>query len=201
MGDESGPIEPDSRDRARLLRTVAHQFRQVDTARMTGAQGYQLVEALRAAADGAPMPVRPENVHELPLRPGPDSSSRRANLALDAAADRAERAADEMDRRLDEAGVPPGSSDLLTLDELLAVAGESSADRGAGSEPSARRLRSRKSKACPTNPLAILASPTSAACWPRSKPSRPRSRRRSWAGGSAGCRPPWSPRESARSTT
>ncbi|WP_343929754.1 hypothetical protein [Tsukamurella strandjordii] len=114
---------------------MAHQFRQVDTARMTGAQGYQLVEALKSAADGAPVAVRPENVHELPLRPGPDSSWRRANLALDAAADRAERAADEMDRRLDEAGVPPGSSDLLTLDELLAVAGESSADRVAGASP------------------------------------------------------------------
>ena len=67
MGDESGPIEPDSRDRARLLRTVAHQFRQVDTARMTGAQGYQLVEALKSAADQ----------RERDRRPAPRTTGRR----------------------------------------------------------------------------------------------------------------------------
>lgn len=93
-----GRREPDTRERARMLREVARQFREVDPAELTADQLWELCEAMPSAATRGE-PSRPDNVHSLPIRPGPDATLRRLRLSFAAAAADAERAAD--DRRLD----------------------------------------------------------------------------------------------------
>lgn len=100
-GDE-GRREPDTRERARLLREVARQFREVDPAELTADQLQELYKAMPSASTrGEPEPSRPANVHPLPIRPGPEATLRRLRLSFDAVAADAERAADAIDRRLD----------------------------------------------------------------------------------------------------
>ncbi len=101
-GGDEGQREPDTRERARLLREVARQFREVDPAELTADQLWELCEAMPSAATrGEPEPSRPANVHSLPIRTGPDATLRRLRLSFAAAAADAERAADAIDRRLD----------------------------------------------------------------------------------------------------
>ncbi len=104
MSDEGGEgrREPDTRERARLLREVARQFREVDPAELTAEQLEEICAAIPTAASrGEARPSRPVNVHALPVRPGPDATLRRLRLRFDAMAADAERAADDIDRRLD----------------------------------------------------------------------------------------------------
>jgi hypothetical protein len=98
--------EPDTRERAWLLREVARQFREVDPAELTADQLRELCEAMPSAATRGE-PSRPANVHSSPVRPGPDATLRRLRLSFAAVAADAERAADDIDRRLNAAGVPP----------------------------------------------------------------------------------------------
>src|SRR5690625_5160434 len=99
-GGDEGQREPDTRERARLLREVARQFRKVDPAELTADQLWELCEAMPSAATRGE-PTRPANVRSLPVRPGPDATLRRLRLSFAAAAADAERAADAIDRRLD----------------------------------------------------------------------------------------------------
>lgn len=95
-----GRREPDTRERARMLREVARLFREVDPAELTADQLWELCEAMPSAATRGE-PSRPANVHSLPVRHGPDATLRRLRLTFAAVADDAERAADDIDRRLD----------------------------------------------------------------------------------------------------
>lgn len=124
-----GQTEPDSRERARILRTVAHRFRELDLEQMTGRQLAPLFEVINGLAEVSTRPsVEPENVHQLPTGPGEDAIVRRARLALEAFAANAEKAADEMDRRLDEEGVPPAPSNApMTVEELTVAAASAAA--------------------------------------------------------------------------
>lgn len=99
-GGDEGQREPDTRERARLLREVARQFRAVDPAELTADQLWELCEAMPSAAT-RDEPSRPANVHSLPIKPEPDATLRRLRLTFAAAAADAERAADAIDRRLD----------------------------------------------------------------------------------------------------
>lgn len=100
-GSDEGQREPDTRERARLLREVARQFREVDPAELTADQLWELCEAMPSAATRGEPTARPANVHSLPIRTGPDATLRRLRLSFAAAAADAERAADAIDRRLD----------------------------------------------------------------------------------------------------
>lgn len=95
-----GRREPDTRERARMLREVARLFREVDPAELTADQLWELCEAMPSAATRGE-PSRPANVPASSVRPGPDATLRRLRLTFAAVADDAERAADDIDRRLD----------------------------------------------------------------------------------------------------
>ncbi|OBI29061.1 hypothetical protein [Mycolicibacter sinensis] len=102
MSDD-GRWEPDTRERAQLLREVARQFREVDPAELTADQLRELCEVMPSAATRGE-PSHPANVQSLPVRPGPDARLRRLRLSFAAVADDAERTADDIDRRLDARG-------------------------------------------------------------------------------------------------
>jgi hypothetical protein len=109
MGEdvEARRQEPDTRERARLLREVARQFRAVDPAELTAEQLEEICDAIPTAASrGEAHRSRPANVHALPVRLGPDAALRRLRLRFAAAAADADRAADDIDRRLDARGEP-----------------------------------------------------------------------------------------------
>ncbi len=105
--DEQERQEPDSRQRAQLLREVARHLRTTDPADLSGPQ---LQELYAAIPSGARRSEPPANVYKLPIRPGPDTTLRRLRLSFQALAADAQHAADEIDRRLDEAGVPPADT-------------------------------------------------------------------------------------------
>ncbi|MEB3031749.1 hypothetical protein [[Mycobacterium] nativiensis] len=113
--DEQERQEPDSRQRAQLLREVACHLRTTDPADLSGSQLQELYAAFPSDAGcGAP----PPNVYKLPIRPGPDTTVRRLRLSFQALAADAQRAADEIDRRLDEAGVPPADTGAGTVQPI-----------------------------------------------------------------------------------
>lgn len=107
MSHDGPEREPDSRERAQLLREIARQLRSVDPADLTAAQLQELCDAIPTySSRGESRPSAPPNVHDLPARPGPDATLRRLRLTFEAMAADADRAADEIDQRLDAAGRP-----------------------------------------------------------------------------------------------
>lgn len=107
MSDDGPAREPDTRVRAQLLREIARQLRSVDPADLTAAQLQELCDAIPTySSRGMSSPISPPNVHRLPAGPGPDATLRRLRLTFEALAADADRAADDIDRRLDAGGLP-----------------------------------------------------------------------------------------------
>ncbi|MEB3023002.1 hypothetical protein K6T79_18325 [Mycolicibacter sp. MYC098] len=94
---------PDSRERAQMLRAVAQELRTVDPAGLTGEELQELYDSLPREASRLQGQPRPSNVRQLPIRPGPSAAVRRYRLTFESIAAEVERAADGIDRRLDEA--------------------------------------------------------------------------------------------------
>lgn len=105
--------QTDSRHGAQVLRQVARLLRATDPADLTGPQLQELWDSIphHARRGGSPT-----NVRHLPVRLGPGTPLWRQRLSFETLAADIERAADEMDRRLAEAGSPPADIDGRSID-------------------------------------------------------------------------------------
>lgn len=98
--------QSDSRHGAQVLRQAGRLLRATDPAELTGRQLQELWDSIPGhALRGGPS----ANVYRLPVRLGPDTPLWRQRLLFETLAADVERAGDEMDRRLDEAGIPPAA--------------------------------------------------------------------------------------------